>query len=162
MTTPPEQPPIELRPIGVVRDAPDDLERVDWSDVESTIELVGEAAEAADQLTLELEEYTHLIVLGWLDRYPEELRNRRTAYPGGDTSLPLQGTLALRGARPNPISFTVVELLEIDGDEIDVRGLDLVVGTPILDVKPYIAFYDSFHDAQIPAWAEGEPIEDEP
>jgi len=161
VTTSPNEDPIELRPIGVVRDAPDDLERVDWSDVESTIELIGEAAEAADELTLELEEYTHLIVLGWLDRYPEELRNRHTAYPGGDSSLPLQGALALRGPRPNPISVTVVELLEIDGDEIDVRGLDLVAGTPILDVKPYVAFYDSVHDAQMPEWAEGEPFEQE-
>ena len=127
VTTPSELPPIEVRPIGVVQDAPDDLERLDWHDVESTIQLVGEAAAAADQLTLELEEYTHLIVLGWLDRYPEELRNRRTAYPGGDASLPLQGALALRGARPNPISFTVVELLEIEGDEIDVRGLPAIL-----------------------------------
>jgi tRNA-Thr(GGU) m(6)t(6)A37 methyltransferase TsaA len=159
VTAPSELPSIEVRPIGVVRDAPDDLERLDWHDVESTIQLVGAAAEAADDLTLELEEYTHLIVLGWLDRYPEELRNRRTAYPGGDASLPLQGALALRGARPNPISFTVVELLEIDGDEIDVRGLDLVEGTPILDIKPYIAFYDAIHHSEIPAWAEGEPVE---
>jgi tRNA-Thr(GGU) m(6)t(6)A37 methyltransferase TsaA len=162
VTTPPESSKIELQPIGVVRDAPDDLERLDWHDVESTIQLVGAAAEAADELTLELEEYSHLIVLGWLDRYPEELRNRRTAYPGGDASLPLQGALALRGARPNPISFTVVELLEIDGDELDVRGLDLVEGTPILDIKPYISFYDAVHDAEIPAWAEGEPVEDQP
>jgi tRNA-Thr(GGU) m(6)t(6)A37 methyltransferase TsaA len=152
---------ITLEPIAVVRDAPDDVAQEDWSEVESTIQLTGEYAKAADELTLELEEYTHLIVVGWLDRYPEELRGRRTAYPGGDNSLPLQGVLALRGPRPNPLSVTVVELLEIDGDEIDVRGLDLVEGTPILDIKPYIAFYDSVHDAQIPAWAEGEPIEEE-
>jgi tRNA-Thr(GGU) m(6)t(6)A37 methyltransferase TsaA len=152
---------ITLEPIAVVRDAPDDVAQEDWSDVESTIQLTGDYGKAADELTLELEEYTHLIVIGWLDRYPEELRGRRTAYPGGDNSLPLQGVLALRGPRPNPLSVTVVELLEIDGDEIDVRGLDLVEGTPILDIKPYIAFYDSVHDAQMPAWAEGEPIEEE-
>ena len=152
---------ITLEPIAVVRDAPDDITQEDWSDVESTIQLTGDYAKVADELTLELEEYTHLIVVGWLDRYPEELRGRRTAYPGGDNSLPLQGVLALRGPRPNPLSVTVVELLEIDGDEIDVRGLDLVAGTPILDIKPYIAFYDSVHDAQIPGWAEGEPIEEE-
>ena len=148
--------PITLEPIGIVEDAPDDVTQLDWSEVESTIQLVGAFAEAADELTLELEEYTHLIVVGWLDRYPPELRQRRTAYPGGDDSLPLQGVLALRGARPNPISVSVVELLEIDGDEIDVRGLDLAEGTPILDIKPYIPFYDSVYDAQIPEWAEGE------
>ncbi|MDA0256853.1 MAG: TrmO family methyltransferase, partial [Chloroflexi bacterium] len=100
-------PPVALEPIGVVRNAEHDVGRRDWSRVESRIELRAGLAEAL----LGLDGYSHVIVLGWLDRIPEELRARLRAYPGGDEGLPLQGALALRGgARPNPIAFTVCEL----------------------------------------------------
>jgi tRNA (Thr-GGU) A37 N-methylase len=96
-----------------------------------------------------------VIVVGWLDRYTPEFLARRTAYPSGDERLPLQGVLALRGARPNPVSVTVCALRRVEGDSIVVRGLDLVDGTPVIDVKPYIAFYDAVPKATIPKWAGG-------
>ncbi len=37
---------------------------------------------------------------------------------------------------------------------VKVLGLDVADGTPVLDVKPYVAFYDAFVDAEIPKWAE--------
>jgi tRNA-Thr(GGU) m(6)t(6)A37 methyltransferase TsaA len=105
---------------------------------------------------LGLADYSHLIVVGWLDRIPEALRARLQAYPAGDERLPLQGALALRGgARPNPIAVTVCRLLAVEGSTLRVEGLDLVDGTPVLDVKPYIAHYDSFPKATIPKWARG-------
>lgn len=134
-----------------MRNGQDDLDRVDWSKVDSRIELDGGLGEAL----LGLRDYTHVIVIGWLDRYPQEYRDRRAAYPAGDERLPLQGALALRGARPNPLSFTVCELRGVDGDTVTVRGLDLVEGTPVLDVKPYIPFYDAVPKAKIPKWAGG-------
>jgi len=146
------QGPIELQPIGTVRNGETDVARQDWSRVRSTIELAPDLAEAL----LGLAGYTHVIVLGWLDQIPAELRARRQAYPAGDDSLPLQGALALRGgARPNPISFTVCRLRRIEGASIEVEGLDLVDGTPVLDVKPYIAYYDAEPKAKIPKWAGG-------
>jgi tRNA (adenine37-N6)-methyltransferase len=142
---------IHLRPIGVVRNDERDLARVDWSKVDSRIDLDAGLGEAL----LGLRDYTHVIVIGWLDRYPPEYLARRTAYPSGDERLPLQGVLALRGARPNPVSVTVCELRRVEGDSITVRGLDLVDGTPVIDVKPYIAFYDAVPKAKIPKWAGG-------
>jgi len=41
--------------------------------------------------------------------------------------------------RPNPIGLTVVELLRRDGPRLHVRGVDMLDGTPILDVKPYLS-----------------------
>ncbi len=150
-----EQPgAVTLEPIGVVRNGEHDAGRVDWSRVESRVEL---RAGLADAL-LGLDGYSHVLVLGWLDRIPEALRARRRARPAGDERLPLQGALALRGgARPNPIALTVCELraVEEEAGAIVVRGLDLVDGTPVLDVKPYIAFYDAVPDATLPRWAEG-------
>ena len=47
------------------------------------------------------------------------------------------GTFSLRSpVRPNPIASSVVELVAIDGTTLQVRGLDCLDGTPLLDVKP--------------------------
>jgi tRNA-Thr(GGU) m(6)t(6)A37 methyltransferase TsaA len=58
-------------------------------------------------------------------------------HPRGDTTRPTRGVFALRSPRrPNPIGVTEVDLLEIDGNTLRVRGLDAVDGTPVLDLKP--------------------------
>ncbi len=58
-------------------------------------------------------------------------------HPRGDTTRPLRGVFALRSPRrPNPIGVTEVELVEIRGNVLRVRGLDAVDQTPVLDLKP--------------------------
>jgi tRNA-Thr(GGU) m(6)t(6)A37 methyltransferase TsaA len=50
------------------------------------------------------------------------------------------GVFATRSPRrPNPIALTVVELLGRDGPQVRVRGVDMLDGTPILDIKPYLS-----------------------
>jgi len=50
------------------------------------------------------------------------------------------GVFATRSPRrPNPIALTVVELLGRDGTQVRVRGVDMLDGTPILDIKPYLS-----------------------
>src|SRR6476620_6478264 len=50
------------------------------------------------------------------------------------------GVFATRSPRrPNPIGLTVVELLSHEGASLRVRGLDMLEGTPILDIKPYLS-----------------------
>ena len=143
--------PIEMTPIGVVRSGERDVRRQDWSRVRSEVELRPELAD-----TLEgLDGFSHVIVVGWLDQIPGELRERRQSHPGGDDRLPLLGSFALRGARPNPVAVTVCRLRGIKGSTLRVEGLDLVDGTPVLDVKPYIAVYDAVPDAKLPRWAQG-------
>lgn len=143
--------PIQLHPIGAVENDQHDAARVDWSRQRSLIRLSSGLGDAL----LGLDGYTHVIVIGWMHEMPQEYRDRRQAHPAGDNRLPLQGSLALRGGRPNPISVTVCRLRKIDGDTLEVEGLDLVHGTPILDIKPYIAFYDAEPKAKIPKWAGG-------
>lgn len=143
--------PIPVAPIGVVRNGEHDLARQDWTRARSRIELQPELAPALAGL----EGFSHVIVVGWLDRIPEELRERRQAHPGGDERLPLLGALALRGARPNPIAVTVCRLRSVGDAAVEVEGLDLIDGTPVLDIKPYITVYDSEPDATLPDWARG-------
>lgn len=147
---------IQIDPIGYVSSDEGDVGRLDWSTVRSEIMLDEVAHVGLSEALLGLRDYSHVIVVGWLDRIPGQLRGRRTAFPSGDERLPLQGALALRGgARPNPIAVTVCRLLAIEGATLSVEGLDLVDGTPVLDVKPYIAFYDALPEATLPDWAGG-------
>lgn len=61
----------------------------------------------------------------------------RRQHPRGDLSRAKRGVFALRSPRrPNPIGVTVVELLNIEGNILRVRGLDAIDGTPVLDLKP--------------------------
>lgn len=59
------------------------------------------------------------------------------------------GVLATRSPhRPNPIGLTSVRLVGVHGLVLDVMDLDLVDGTPILDIKPYVPYADAFPDEQ--------------
>ena|SRR5215216_776669 len=46
--------------------------------------------------------------------------------------------------RPNPLGLSAVELVRVDGTRLHVRGIDLLDGTPILDIKPYVPYADAF------------------
>jgi tRNA (adenine37-N6)-methyltransferase len=59
-----------------------------------------------------------------------------------------QGVFATRSPhRPNPIGLSVVRLERIDGLVLHVRGIDLLHATPVLDLKPYVAYADAHPDA---------------
>jgi len=144
--------PLAIEPIGRVRNAERDASRQDWRGTRSHIDLRPELEAAL----LGLGDYSHLIVVGWLHEISAELRGRAQAFPSGDQRLPRQGALALRGgARPNPLSVTICRLRGIEGATLEVEDLDLIDGTPILDVKPYLAYYDAVPKASIPKWARG-------
>jgi len=58
-------------------------------------------------------------------------------HPRGDHTRPKRGVFALCSPRrPNPIGLSVVTVLSVTGREIAVRGIDMIDGTPILDIKP--------------------------
>jgi len=66
----------------------------------------------------------------------------------------LIGVFALRVAgRPNPLGCSVVRLDRVEGATLRVRGLDVLDGTPVLDLKPYLPLYDCASDARLPGWA---------
>lgn len=55
------------------------------------------------------------------------------------------GLFATRSpCRPNPIGISVVRLLYLEGTTLHVKGLDILDGTPLLDIKPYIPEYDAY------------------
>ena len=83
----------------------------------------------------DIEGFSHLVVLWEFDRSQGfELLGA----PPSDNRQ--HGVFATRSPyRPNPIGLTTVELLRRDGNELSVHGVDMLDGTPILDIKPYLS-----------------------
>lgn len=83
----------------------------------------------------DIEGFSHLIVLWVFDRCGEfELLGT----PPSDNRP--HGVFATRSPRrPNPIGLTIVELVRREGPSLHVRGVDMLDGTPILDIKPYLS-----------------------
>ncbi len=152
-TRQPELPPlaeITLRPIGIVRNRIKEPMSSGWDEVKSRILLRPELEEAL----LGLDSYSHIYVLFWPHQIPEEVRGSKPRlHPLDDPANPLQGVLATRSQiRFNPILVSVVPLLKVKGNVLDVSGLDAVDGSPVLDVKPYIAQFDCVPEARVPQW----------
>ena len=62
---------------------------------------------------------------------------------------PKRGVLATRSPhRPKSIGLSAVELVKIEGRILHLRGIDLLDGTPVLDIKPYVPYADSFPDSK--------------
>lgn len=69
-----------------------------------------------------------------------------------------KGVFATRAPyRPNPIGLSAVDLQEVRDLELIVSNFDLLDGTPILDIKPYLPYCDSFPDSKI-GWRKNPPI----
>jgi tRNA (adenine37-N6)-methyltransferase len=83
----------------------------------------------------DIEGFSHIIVLWVFDRIEgfDMLAN-----PPSDNRS--HGVFATRSPRrPNPIGLSIVELLRREGPRLNVRGVDMLDGTPILDIKPYLS-----------------------
>lgn len=78
-----------------------------------------------------------IVVLFWLH---ESSRNILKVYPRGDKSKGLRGVFATRSPiRPNPIAISELKVLAIHENQLEVSGLDILDGTPIVDIKKKIS-----------------------
>jgi tRNA-Thr(GGU) m(6)t(6)A37 methyltransferase TsaA len=77
-----------------------------------------------------------IIILTWLD---QARRDVHTVHPRDDLTRPLTGVFSTRSPdRPNPIGLHDAQVIAIEGVRLQVRHLEALNGTPILDVKPVI------------------------
>ena len=78
-----------------------------------------------------------VFILTWLDR---ARRDVLSVHPRGDASRAEEGVFSTRSPhRPNPIGLHRAEITAIDGRRVQVRHLEVLDGTPILDVKPVLS-----------------------
>jgi tRNA (adenine37-N6)-methyltransferase len=100
-------------------------------EAEGTLEILPEFAPGL----ADIEGFSHLFVLWEFDRSTDF--DLVASPPCDDRS---HGVFATRSPRrPNPIGLTVAQLLRRDGRTLHVRGVDMLDGTPILDIKPYLS-----------------------
>lgn len=124
---------ISYEPIGVVKSPFDSAKAVPRPGAErvsasGTLEIASEFEPGLEGL----EEFSHIIVLSHLH---EVTGVRLQVRPMGGTPV---GIFATSGPpRPNPIGHSVLTLDDISGSTLSVSHLDLIDGTPILDIKPY-------------------------
>jgi tRNA-Thr(GGU) m(6)t(6)A37 methyltransferase TsaA len=138
---------IELKPVGFVKTKAVGKEVRNKGNVSEIVfrEDLAEALEGVD-------DFSHLFVIFWMHEISEEERRTVKVCPRGRRDMPLLGAFATRTPhRPNPIGLTVVELLEVEGNVVTVRGLDAFDGTPVLDIKPF-DYWDVAEDARVPEW----------
>jgi tRNA-Thr(GGU) m(6)t(6)A37 methyltransferase TsaA len=148
MDTPPRAGVLTLEPIGHVENDVQLGERVIWEEIDSRVVIDEQWVEGLEGLA----EFSHVVVLFWLDR-PRETKIPLKVHPEAKGDLPLVGLFATRTPhRPNPIGMTSVQLLRVEGNSLHVRGLDAFDGTPVLDIKPYLPRGDVKGKASVPGW----------
>ena len=127
---------LKLRPIGVlhgdIRSREEAPKNYSESDRRGTIEIFPEYRAGLDGI----EAGQTIVVLFWLDRSE---RDTLKVYPRGDRSRGLRGVFATRSPmRPNPIAISELQVLAVDGNRLEVLGLDILDGTPVIDIKKQI------------------------
>jgi len=102
-----------------------------------------------------IDAFSHILVLYWPHLLDSSRRKLRKVHPMGRKDMPLQGIFATCSpARPNPVLVSAVPLVARKGNVLEVRGLEAVDGSPIIDVKPYSKNYLQVEGLKMPSWME--------
>jgi tRNA-Thr(GGU) m(6)t(6)A37 methyltransferase TsaA len=144
-----------VRPIGFVRspftekiEAPRQAVAEGGAGVAGRIEILPEHAHALDDLA----GFDRIWVLFWFHEAKGGARSK-VLPPRSDRK---RGLFATRSPhRPNPIGMSAVRLERVEGLVLHVRDLDLIDGTPVIDIKPYVPYADAFPDAKS-GWIDGQ------
>nr|WP_184079770.1 SAM-dependent methyltransferase [Nocardiopsis mwathae] len=124
----------------------------DWGNVESTVRLDGTRVGA--EAVAGLEEFSHLEVVFLFHRVPSDAVVPGARHPRGNTEWPRVGVLAQRAKnRVNRLGVSRCELIRVSGLDLTVRALDAIDGTPVLDIKPYMAEFGPRGEVRQPEWS---------
>jgi len=141
---------ITLAPIGVIRSphrsaAGTPIQPTYAKGVEGQV-VVDPAFEEA---LVDIEGFEHIWLVYHFDRAASF---KPRVVPYRDTRE--HGLFATRSpSRPNPIGLSVVRLLGREGNVLKVRGIDILDGTPLLDIKPYVSEFDA-HPSSKAGWLD--------
>ncbi|MDY0094792.1 MAG: tRNA (N6-threonylcarbamoyladenosine(37)-N6)-methyltransferase TrmO [Candidatus Vecturithrix sp.] len=145
-----QQQEIIYRPIGVIHSphtipSATPIQPVFSKGIRGTVVLEPEYVDGL----LDLEEFSHIFLIYHFHRSPG-MKLRLCPYLQDAE----HGIFATRAPhRPNPIGFSVVKLCGIEGNILTIEDVDILDGTPLLDIKPYAARFDSREDVRS-GWQE--------
>ena len=152
----PAPPALALTPIGVVRSGYAKLSQaprqpgVDGRHEAAVIELA--AGRNFEQALEDLAGFERIWVVAWFDR--AQTWKPKIRPPRGTAK---RGLFATRSPhRPNPIALSVARLVAVDGLRLSIAETDLLDGTPVLDIKPYVPETDAFVNSRT-GWLEQLP-----
>jgi tRNA-Thr(GGU) m(6)t(6)A37 methyltransferase TsaA len=141
---------IEFRPIGVIHTPFKELPGMPIqppgaSGIQGALDIFPEYAEGLK----DLEGFSHIILLYHFHR-SEGFNLRVTPFLDSEP----RGVFATRAPkRPNPIGLSVVRLLAVEGSTARIENVDMLDGTPLLDIKPYVPEFDHQTSARA-GWLE--------
>lgn len=137
---------ITLKPIGFVKNNVKEPRFGNFANEISEVIVDEKFTEALDGI----DDYSHIILVYWMDKVKDHVTKHQ---PQGNPNVPIVGIFACRcPRRPNPIAITTIRLLEHKKNKIIVKGLDVLDGTPVIDIKPYWPQYDKVENGKIPDW----------
>lgn len=138
----------EIKPVGFVKNNVKEARFGGFKNEVSEIILDEEFTSALTGI----EDYSHVIVVYIMDKVKDYVIEHR---PQGNPEVPIVGIFACRcPQRPNNLAITTVEVLGRDKNILKVKGLDILDGTPIFDIKPYWPQYDMPKKPKYPAWVD--------
>jgi tRNA-Thr(GGU) m(6)t(6)A37 methyltransferase TsaA len=141
---------ISYQPIGTIHSPFEGIERVPIqpaaaSGIRGTVEVFSEFTAGLR----DVQGFSHIILLYHFHRVTQA---RLTVVPFLDDEP--RGVFATRApSRPNPIGLSIVRLLGTEGNVLHVENIDIVDGTPLLDIKPYIPAFDH-NEAERTGWLD--------
>lgn len=136
---------VTLRPIGVIRSPhpraeATPIQPIYAQDARGRAEILPEYADGLR----DLEDFSHVCLIYWFHKASSP---QLIVKPFLDDAA--RGVFATRAPRrPNPIGFSVVRLVHREANVLQLEDLDILDGTPLLDIKPYLTRFDCREDAR--------------
>jgi tRNA (adenine37-N6)-methyltransferase len=137
--------------IATVKNARREVEDDHWGEVVSILELDPAFHEEA---LSQIETFSHVEVFFLFHLVKDENIVRDARHPRNNRDLPRVGIFAQRGKnRPNRLGATICKVIQHEGRQLHVQGLDAIDGTPILDIKPVMREFLPCEEVTQPEWA---------
>lgn len=141
-----------IEPIGHVSSSRTEPLDDDWAAVVATVALDPQRFSTA--ALLGLEEFSHVEVVFAFDQVGVDEIETGSRHPRGNLDWPVVGIFAQRAKmRPNRLGVSVCRLLHVEGLELTVEALDAIDGTPVFDIKPYMAEFGPRGPVHQPTWS---------
>jgi tRNA (Thr-GGU) A37 N-methylase len=145
--------PVPLTPIGTVRSTRTEPGDDGWDAELVRIEL--DTARFGPEALIGLDAFSHVEVIFLFHRADPAKVETGARHPRGNPDWPRVGIFAQRGKdRPNLLGSTICRVLRVDGTTVHLLGLDAIDGTPVLDLKPWMAGFAPRGMHREPQWAE--------
>lgn len=141
---------ITYKPIGVIRTPYKEpsgipIQAKVAGKTEGTIDIFPEYVEGLKDLS----GFSHIVLIYHFHRSRKAVLHQKPFLDDEE-----RGVFAIRSpSRPNPVGLSVVRLVGIENNILTVKGLDILDGTPLIDIKPYVPEFDAFEVDRI-GWLE--------